>query len=331
MPVRGNVGVQVVGSDQSSTAPVIGTTNGSQGLGTYEVKTIGKTYTDFLPNANVIFDLSGDQIVRLGLGRQMARARMDQLSAWSRSEVNNNNVWTGSGGNPKLDPFRATALDVSYEKYFGTKGYVAGALFYKKLSSYIFDLKNPNFDFTGFPNLSGRTAISPIGDFTQPTNGKGGNISGVELAASVPLSLLTPMLDGFGIQASASYTDSKIKPFGDADTRPLPGLSKNVATLTAYYEKFGFSARVATRYRDKFIAEIEGFGADREYKFAKAETVTDLQLGYEVQSGPIKGLNFLLQVNNVTNEPYTEVDGSGNVTKLDKYGKTYLFGVTYKF
>jgi iron complex outermembrane receptor protein len=335
LPVRGNVGVQVVGSDQSSTAPVVD--NAQQN--TFTLRTDGKKYTDFLPNANLIFDLSADQIVRLGVGRQMARPRMDQLSAFTRSEINNNGEWSGSGGNPRLDPFRATALDLSYEKYFGTRGYVGAAAFYKKLSSYILDITNPQFDFTGFPNLTNRPVqIDPntglpinTGRFTAPINGKGGNISGLELAASVPLNLLTPALDGFGVQASLSYTDSKIKPFGDADTRPLPGLSKNVATLTAYYEKSGFSARVATRYRDKFIAEIEGFGADREYRFAKAETVTDLQFGYEVQSGPVKGLTFLLQVNNATNEPYIELDSAGNETKRDTYGKTYLFGVTYKF
>jgi iron complex outermembrane receptor protein len=187
------------------------------------------------------------------------------------------------------------------------------------------------FDFTGYPNLSGTPAASPIGSFTRPFNGQGGTITGIELATSVPLNLLTPVLDGFGVSLSYSDTDSKVKPFGDGDTRPLPGLSRRVATLTAYYEKHGFQARVATRNRSKFIAEIEGFGADREYKYADAETVTDLQLGYEIQSGPAKGLNFLLQVNNVTNEPYRELDANGSETKLDKYGRTMLFGVTYKF
>lgn len=256
---------------------------------------------------------------------------MDQLSSFSRSEVNNDREWSGSGGNPYLDPFRATALDVSYERYFGTKGYVSVAGFYKDLQSYIFDFTNTGFDFTGFPNLSGRVPTSNIGKFTQPVNGKGGTISGIELAASVPLNMLTPALDGFGIMASYSDTSSKIQPFGDGDVRPLPGLSRRVATLTAYYEKHGFQARVATRNRSKFIAEIEGFGADREYKYADAETVTDLQLGYEIQTGPAKGLNFLLQVNNVTNEPYRELDANGSETKLDTYGRTMLFGVTYKF
>ena len=50
-----------------------------------------------------------------------------------------------------------------------------------------------------------------------------------------------------------------------------------------------------------------------------------MQFGYEVQSGPVKGLNFLFQINNANNEPYRENN------KVEEFGKTYLFGVTYKF
>ncbi|NJN36766.1 MAG: TonB-dependent receptor, partial [Nitrospiraceae bacterium] len=173
LPMRGNVGVQIVRSDQSSTAPVVDNTAQSQ----FVFRTDGKTYTDFLPSANLIFDLKGDQIVRVGVGRQMARPRMDQLTAFSRTEVNTQGEWTGSGGNPRLDPYRATALDVSYEKYFGTKGYVSAALFHKDLSSWILPVP-VLFDFTGFPNLGGNVPLSPIGVFTQPRNLKGGRLTG---------------------------------------------------------------------------------------------------------------------------------------------------------
>jgi iron complex outermembrane recepter protein len=335
LPLRGNVGVQIVGSDQQSTAPVVDNTSQQN----FILRTDGKTYTDLLPTANLIFDLSGDQIVRVGLGRQMARPRMDDLTAFSRSEVTTSFEWTGSGGNPKLNPYRANAFDVAYEKYFGTKGYVSAAVFYKSLTNWILPVPTI-FDFAGVPNLSGRTALdangnpTTIGVFTRPENLKGGRLSGVELAASVPLNLFTPVLDGFGIQASYSYTDSSIKPFADIPSFKIqiPGFSREAATLTAYYEKYGFSARVAGRYRSKFIAEVEAFGGDREFPFVREETVVDLQLGYELQSGPAKGLNFLLQVNNANNEPYREYNPTtGLDTKIDKYGRTYLFGVTYKF
>lgn len=327
LPLRGNLGVQLVNSDQRSTAPVVDNTSQQR----FTLRTAGKSYTDVLPTINLVMDLAPDTILRMGLARQMARPRMDQLSAFTRSEVNDQRRWTGEGGNPLLDPFRANAFDLSIEKYFGKKGYVSAALFYKDLKSYIFDFRGP-FDFTGFTNLSGRVPLSSIGEFRAPINGTGGKLNGVELAVSLPLNMLTPALDGFGVQASYSDTASKIRPFGGDDTRPLPGLSRKVATLTAYYEKSGFSFRVAGRDRSEFIAEIEGFGADREYKYARPETVVDVQLGYEIQSGMAKGLNFLLQVNNATNEPYTEFDrSSGLNTKLDTYGRTILFGVTYKF
>ncbi len=329
LPVRGNAGVQVVNTDQRSTAPVVDNTS----QGTFTLRTDGKSYTDVLPSVNLAFELGNDMFLRTGIGRQMAKPRMDQLRSFSRSEVNDQRRWTGSGGNAKLDPFRAMAYDLSAEKYFaGNKGYVSAALFYKDLKSYIFEFKNTAYDFTGFPNLSGRVPVSNIGEFTQPVNGKGGTIKGIELAASVPLNLLTPVLDGFGVQVSFSDTKSAIRPFGDGDVRPLPGLSRTVTQLTGYYEKYGFSARVASRKRSSFIAEIEGFGADREFKYARGETLVDVQLGYEFSSGFAKGLGVLLQVNNATNEPYREYDtGSGNDTKLDENGRTILFGVSYKF
>ena len=328
LPLRGNVGLQFIHSDQSSTAPRVDTSTAG-----FTLRTDGKTYNDVLPALNLALEVGGDQFVRFGAGKQMARARMDQLRAFQKSEVNSNGRWEGSGGNPRLDPFRATALDVSFEKYFGNKGYVSVAGYYKKLDTYIFEVKNPVFDFTGLPNLSGRPPTQGnLGDFTAPFNGKGGTVKGVELAASLPLGLLSSAVDGFGVQVSYSNTSSAVKPFGDSDVRPLPGLSRQVTQLTGYYEKYGFSTRVASRKRSAFLAEIEGFGADREFKYARGETLVDVQIGYEIQSGFAKGLNFLLQVNNATNEPYREYNsGSGLDTKLDEYGRTILFGISYKF
>lgn len=332
LPVRGNVGVQVISSDQSSTAAVVDETNQQA----FVLQTDGKSYTDVLPTANLIFDLGDDQVVRFGIGRQMARPRMDQLTAFSRSEVTTSFQWVGSGGNPKLDPYRANSLDLSYEKYFGTKGYVSAAAFYKSLSSWILPVPTI-FDFTGIPNLSGRIARDQngnptnIGVFTQPVNLSGGRIHGVELTASVPLNLLTPALDGFGIQANYSYTDSSINIPGFGKIA-IPGFSRNVSTVTGYFEKYGFSARLAVRNRASFIAEVEAFGGDREFPFVREETIADVQFGYELQSGPAKGLNFLLQVNNANNQPYREFNpNTGLDTKVDKYGRTILFGVSYKF
>jgi iron complex outermembrane recepter protein len=330
IPLRGNVGAQVVNTDQSSSAPSVDTTN--QGIAT--TFTDGKKYTDFLPSVNLAFDFGSAGTLRFAAAQVLARAKMDEMNSGRRAEVNQQGKWTGSGGNAKLDPFRADALDLSYEKYFGTKAYVSVAGFYKKLKSYIFKFKDTQYDFAnkGFVNLSGRTPTSSIGEFELPTNGKGGSMSGIELAASFPLNMATPILDGFGLQLNYADTSSAVKPFGDGDVRPLPGLSKTVSTVTAYYENYGFSARVAQRYRSNYLGEITGFGSGREYKFIKAESITDLQFGYEFQSGVAKGLSLLLQINNATNAKYQEyVDNPSNIVNTTTYGKTYLFGANYKF
>jgi len=101
--------------------------------------------------------------------------------------------------------------------------------------------------------------------------------------------------------------------------------------LTFYYEKGGFSARVASRFRSDFVGEVADFAGDRRLTYIKSETITDLQLSYEFQGGPAKGLSLLLQANNLTDTPYVRYrDTYANEIERKKFGKTYLFGLNYK-
>ncbi|MCV2370855.1 TonB-dependent receptor [Roseateles oligotrophus] len=341
LKLRGNLGVQAVHSDQKSTATSIE-------AGANRQQTQGTTYTDYLPSMNLSLALTSDQNLRFALAKQSTRPRMDDLRSTQSYSINTDQYnpvtgkgakWEGNGGNSFLKPWEANAVDISWEKYFGnTKGYVSVAGFYKDLSTYIYSSKVPtNFKDkfgAGLVVPAGRpTPDSDTGDFTQMINGTGGSLQGLELALSLPLQIVTPMLDGFGVQFSYAYTDSKIQPFGPGDTRPLPGLSKNTYNLTGYYEKNGFSARVSTRIRDAYVGEITGFGADRTFTYGQKETITDMQVGYEFQSGMAKGVSVLLQVNNLGNEAYTEYyDADPTRTRqVSNYGRTYLFGVNYKF
>lgn len=336
VPVRGNVGVQAVRVRQSSTGNSVDTGSGTGDSDRAVIQLVdGATYTDYLPSLNLAAELNRQQTVRLGLAKVMARPRMDQMSNSGTYYVDGLDVdgptWKGGGGNPKLRPFLAKAADLSYEKYFGTKAYVAAAAFYKKLDSYIYTYTNGNYDFTGHRNQSTFTPASNIGEFTQPQNGSGGSIQGVELAASVPFNMVSRFLDGFGGSVSLARTSSEIKPFGDGNTSPLPGLSRQTSNVTVYYEKHGLSARVSQRARSDFLGEINGFASTRRFQYIKAEKVIDVQLGYEIQSGYLKGTSFLVQVNNANNAKYQEYqDTPDNITNSTKYGSTVLFGLNYK-
>lgn len=332
IPVRGNIGVQAVKVDQSSTGVAT-----FEGVALSDATTRGASYTHYLPSLNLSFELPASQFVRFAAGRQMARPRMDDLRANTGFGIDRTRrIWTGGGGNPELKPWIADAFDLSYEKYFGNKGYVSAAYFFKDLKTYIYNQTVP-FDFSQLPVPPSvlPTDIPPsnIGEFNQPVNGEGGFVRGHELAVSLPLDLLWAPLEGFGIQANYSDTDSSIESNGPGSNEPLPGLSKYVTNATVYYERFGFSARVSARHRSAFVGEVQGFGGDRTRIPISAETVTDLQLGYTFQDGPLKDLSLLLQVNNLENEPFRSTfDGMEDRPKqYFEYGRTYLFGVNYRF
>jgi iron complex outermembrane receptor protein len=327
IPVRGNVGLQVIRTQQSSSSNTLSFVGF-----TLIPLTDGKSYTDVLPSLNLSWTLAADQSLRLGAGRSMARPRLDQLNASRTVGVTTSTGGTpfGNGGNAQLDPWRADYLDLSWERYFGKKAYVAVQGFYKNLKSYIYDQTAP-FDFSRYQFPGATTNIGP---FTSPLNGQGGRLDGVELAISAPLSMLTPALDGFGLVANASLTNSSITikdaRFGDRAV-PLPGLSKRVVNLTAYYERDGFSTRISQRYRSDYVGTIGGLGSQSILTYVSADKVVDMQFGYEFGSGALKGLGLLLQVNNLTDSAFRNYIGqSDRQSTYQKYGRNLLLGASWK-
>ena len=343
VPVRGNIGVQIQRADQSSSANVF---NNSAPAGSQiERFTDGKTYTDVLPSLNLAFSLTDTQMLRVALAKQVARPRMDDMRASLEFGVDTSTGKPGaSGGNPRLDPWRANAFDLSWEKYFGGTGYVAAAFFYKDLTSYIYTQTRDNYDFSSLvanyvpgPN---EPPTQTKGNFSAPFNGKGGSLKGLELSASIPLSMLTPALDGFGVIGSASFNDSSVKirspenasSVGDGPIS-LPGLSKRVYNLTAYYEKNGFDARISERKRSDFIGEIGNFNGARTLRYVVGESILDAQVGYTFSDGSkFHGLSVQLQASNLTNAPYRTYAGTKDrPLEYIEWGRTYLLGATYKF
>ncbi|MBP3985307.1 TonB-dependent receptor [Pseudoxanthomonas helianthi] len=339
--LRGNVGMQIVRTDQSSVGFNV---NNIDNLAAVHA---GKTYTDFLPSLNLVADFGEGRFIRFGAAKTLARGRIDDMRAASNASVAQTGasagLWSGNGGNPRLKPWRAKAVDVSFEKYFGEASYVALALFYKNLDNYI-RTQTVDYDFTGYtnPNPGGTPPVSNIGTFSTPVNDKGGYLRGVEFSTALDFGEWTPALDGFGALFNASYTESNINPSGGDTSQSeqtwLPGLSRDVANLTLYYEKHGFSARINERYRSSFRGEIYSLFFSRAYTTVLADKQTDLQLGYEFGEGSaLSGMSILFQVNNLTNSPYRTVQdsqfagGASQPLEYNEYGRQYLLGLTYKF
>jgi iron complex outermembrane receptor protein len=239
--------------------------------------------------------------------------------------------WVRNGGNIRLRPWVANGYDLSIERYFeDSASYLAFAVFHKDLKSYIFD-QTLLFDFTGSPllGLDDRTDIT-VGTSTSAANGSGGEIKGWEVSATLMGDLLSRRLQGFGINANFSQNDSDIEPNGPGSGSSLPGLSDEVWSITAFYERNGFSARINQRYRDGFVGEVAGFGGARTGSDIAEETIVDAQVSYQFQSGPLEGLTLLAQGYNLTDEPFQSVDVfTGLPTEFQTFGASYLIGFNY--
>ena len=357
--LTGNVGAQIIVANQESTgaqAAYLGQNpNGSPNIGSV-VRTVGHDYVDVLPSLNLSLRFASDFVVRFAAARELIRPRLDDMRASSSYGVSFNDpgdparftcptgrtcyVVRGGSGNPFLEPWRANAVDLTFEKYFGTKGFVAMQLFYKDLKSYIYNADTP-FNFTGYPtqspgndNNGNPIIINPQGTLNVPINGKGGSIYGAELAATLPFGEVVSALDGFGVTGGVSYTETKIRPSPGAPAEDLPGYSKWVANGTLFFEKGGFNLRGSVRYRSTFVGEVSGFAANRTRRRAAPETIIDGQVGYDFQPGSaLEGLSLYLQGQNLTNEPFFTYANNDPRQVLDyqRYGRRFLAGFTYKF
>lgn len=343
--LTGNFGVQAIFTDQNSvgaSATFLGTNpNGSPNIGS-TINRASADYLDVLPSINLSLRFPSDFVIRAAAAREIIRPRLDDMRASLSFGYNyvviggqNFALVTGGSGNPDLRPWRANAFDLTFEKYFGTKGYIAAQFFYKDLKSYIYnqDVPIPTSSLVLAPPAAGNI-VGPVAILNIPVNGKGGSLYGVELAGTLPFETFSSALEGFGITGGVSYTKTKISPTPGAPPESLPGYSKWVANGTAYFERGGFNVRGSVRYRSTFVGEVSGFAANRVRRQAAPETIFDAQIGYDFQEGSaLEGLSLYVQGQNLTDEPFVTANPGDNRQVIDyqAYGRRFLAGFTFKF
>lgn len=325
--ITGNFGLQVLITNQSSSGLVF--LNGQP-----TPLELGANYTDLLPSLNISARFPNDFIVRFAASREIQRPRLDDLRVAIGYGFNNQSgLIEGGGGNPLLQPYRANAFDLNFEKYFGGKGYVSVQLFYKQLESYIFGGRFL-FNYAPFPppaNVLPNTP--PIGILNAPVNTGNGELYGVELSTTVPFEIITPALSGFGVTGGGGYSVSRIRN-DQGQVQDIPGYSRWTASGTLFWEKSGFSVRGSVRYRSGFVAEVSGFGANRETRSAVPETIVDGQVGYDFgKVGPLAGLSVYFQAQNLTDERFATIQGGDplRVRDYSLYGRRFYFGAGIKF
>jgi iron complex outermembrane receptor protein len=329
--IRGNFGVRIVQTKQQSDGWQVGVSANTPGatnnpFGLIAPLSIDHDYTDILPSANVIFDLTDDVIMRFGAARVMARPEYNRIAPTITSFTPL--LFTGTGGNPGLDPYRANQFDLSTEWYFGEGSLLSGALFYKDMDSYVVngtgperlptEIADPNDSRLSDPDADCQNVstgiYSCIYQIDRPVNGPGGHIQGVELTWQQQIA------GGFGVIANYTYSDASSE-----NGEPVPGNSENTANLIAYYENERFGARLSYNYRSEYFQDKDR-GRDL---YSDATDSLDLSVNVHLTD------NFALTfegVNLLDEELFYYYDGlTSRPARYYDNGPIYYFGVRVNF
>ncbi|MGP7795775.1 TonB-dependent receptor [Sphingomonas sp. CLY1604] len=354
-----NVGMRYVHTAQKSTGLSSATVNGTT---VNTPATVERSYDDWLPAINVALFPADKVIIRGAIAKVITRPTLGSLTPGGSVDGFNYRV---SFGNPQLDPFRATSFDLSAEWYFAPQSIFSVAAFKKNIESFpVSQPRSGTFASTGLPlsviPASSPAAQNPEGQLwtiTQPINGTGASLKGVEIALQSSFRFLPGFLKNFGFLANATFIDSSaaytqggpatsvsrgvINPVTGAvttaggvlgaypnvtRTATLFGLSKRAYNGTLYYEDAKFSARGSISYRSPYIDAASATGNLFE-GYNKTINV-DASLRYKLT----QNFELSLEGTNLTDQyrdRYVDLDANRNYEN-NHFGRTFLMGARFK-
>jgi TonB-dependent receptor len=347
VPLRGNVGVRYVETEQETT----GWARTAAGT---SLLTVDQKYDNTLPSLNLVANVTDDFLIRFGAAKAMTRAALPQLNPGLTLSISGNNK-TVNAGNPFLDPTEANTYDLSFEWYFAEESLVGLAFFYKDIETFVQTIRETG-QFSDNPfGLADSDAIAQCDTsiatfdpnnptdvaaclsgwgFNLPTNTPGGELQGLEVSYQQPFTFLPGVFSNFGTILNFTYVDSDVKYLDSTGAvvmeTTLSGLSKRSANATLYFDNGAFSARISAAYRDEYLAvggvpgrngnDVEGVAETLNVDFSTSWSVTD-------------ALELTLEALNLTDEFEDQwVDSQGD--RLSYYhhtGREYFLGARYKF
>lgn len=335
--LRGDVGVRYVHTDQFSSGYIsIADATSPTGVnGQYNAAR--RTYDDWLPSANIVFEPVDSLLLRFSAAKVMSRPELGVLTPISGV---NPVTRVGNINNPFLEPIRAKTFDAALEWYFRPGSLLSAAFFYKDISTYIQNVTSQvPYNQLGLPDalLDGsNTQPTELFTITRPTNTPGGKLKGIELNAQIPFNFLDGFFSHFGVLGNVTFVTSKIDycltSVGGVCTvttkEDLVGLSKETASGTLYYEDSKFSIRSTVNYRGPFIRGIPASpGSDLQ---GNASTIyVDASASYAITDN----LKLIVEGTNLTDEQNRlYIDSQRQDTLYEtRVGRTFTVGVNARF
>jgi TonB-dependent receptor len=325
--LRGNLGLRYVRTRVAATGY----------LSLTQQITVPNSYHDWLPSANISYEIRNDLILRAAFAKVMARPGLASLNPGGSLNTNFG-AQSATIGNPLLQPYRARNYDLSLEWYPKRGTFYGLALFYKDVGSTIQSLAAQEaFGNTGLPLSllpSGQDATT-IYTVTRFRNTSGGYIKGLELSMQQPLEFLPGFLKHVGVAANYTYVKSKVLYYLSAGltattTRDqFVNVSPHSVNATLFYDDSKFSARVSVAYRDAYLTALPFKSEVPDGNYSYATTNVDASMSYKINDR----LKFNVDALNLTNQAADQY--SGGVRKSQRVfsttGRQFFVGASYTF
>lgn len=235
--LRGNVGLRYVNTKSDSAGYVCKPGAACTSQPDWAWQTTSKRYSNFLPSVNVAINLKENLIFRFAASEVIARPNYSDMTNFFQLS---DQILTGSGGNPNLDPYEATNYDASLEWYFSRHSVLAAEVFYKDIGNYILSKTRPEDHF----NVSQNKVTSYL--ISRPFNAGQATSKGFAIAYQQNLPW------GFGLLANYTYSDAS-----GSNGVPLPYNSRHQVNISPFFESGPFSLRGTYTWRSKYFTGID--------------------------------------------------------------------------
>lgn len=277
-----------------------------------ETQSADNDYTDVLPGVLYTYRLSDAMIIRAAWTNTVNRPNFEQTRI--SEEVDGEDIVIG---NPELDPYRAMNFDVSFEYYLESLGVISASAFYKDVDDFIYEVVVAEGSRLG-------------GDLETFRNGDSADIYGLELAYQQRFTFLPGALDGFGVYANLTLSDSDARLLSNDGEDPrdsqLPKHSEVTGNFALTYEKYGFFARIAATYRSEYLDELGPVA--EEDRYVDNYIQWDVSTSYSVTPNVSIFANFI----NVGNEPFRAYfDESDRLSQFEEYSWSAQIGAKWSY
>lgn len=323
---------EVAGTDSAVTGlDILDETEMLATYGPAEAVSASTDYSKVLPNLNLKLEVTDDVIVRFGASQTMTRPTLDSMSPVTViTTTRQGGDLTSTSGNPELEPFESTNIDLSFEWYYDEASYVSVGYFSKDVDNFIINSQEAKTftladgstltDPSTGSNTGAADANDSVATFTNtlPSNGESATVNGFELAAQHTFD------NGFGAMANATFTDSnaELDPYDISQTFALTGLSDSL-NLVGFYESGPIQIRVAWNWRDEFVqslTQVNGNGPTIVEDYSQL----DISGSYDVT----ENISVFFEGINLTEE-YVHKRGrfDNHLLLIEDSGRRFAFGV----